>query len=136
MANHLTPTELARESGLERRDVIAKCMELGVPIFLTQVRHTGTPWAEPASFSAMVNAISEFAVPTASASPEGITAGPDGNLWFVEQLADKIGMINPGEGMMGVLGLAAILLLGVPLAVNEWLRSILMRHIDRARTRQ
>jgi hypothetical protein len=33
MANHLTPTELARESGLERREVIAKCMELGVPIF-------------------------------------------------------------------------------------------------------
>jgi uncharacterized protein (DUF58 family) len=33
MANHLTPTELAREAGLERRDVIAKCMELGVPIF-------------------------------------------------------------------------------------------------------
>ncbi len=33
MANHLTPTELARESGLERRDVIEKCMELGVPIF-------------------------------------------------------------------------------------------------------
>jgi hypothetical protein len=33
MANHLTPTELARESGLERREVITKCMELGVPIF-------------------------------------------------------------------------------------------------------
>jgi hypothetical protein len=33
MANHLTPTELARESGLERREVISKCMELGVPIF-------------------------------------------------------------------------------------------------------
>jgi hypothetical protein len=33
MPNHLTPTELARESGLERRDVISKCMELGVPIF-------------------------------------------------------------------------------------------------------
>ena len=33
MANHLTPTELAREAGIERRDVIAKCMELGVPIF-------------------------------------------------------------------------------------------------------
>ena len=31
MANHLTPTELARESGLERREVIAKCMEMGVP---------------------------------------------------------------------------------------------------------
>jgi hypothetical protein len=33
MAIHLTPTELARESGLERRAVITKCMELGVPIF-------------------------------------------------------------------------------------------------------
>ncbi|HEX4540203.1 MAG TPA: glycosyltransferase family 39 protein [Acidimicrobiales bacterium] len=32
-----------------------------VPIFLSQLRHTGTPWAEPASFSAMVNAIGEFA---------------------------------------------------------------------------
>ena len=33
MPNHLTPTELAREAGLERRDVISKCMEMGVPIF-------------------------------------------------------------------------------------------------------
>ena len=40
MANHLTPTELARESGLERRDVIAKCMELGVPIFQGRVDKT------------------------------------------------------------------------------------------------
>jgi len=33
MAIHLTPTELAREAGLERREVISKCVELGVPIF-------------------------------------------------------------------------------------------------------
>ncbi len=33
MANHLTPTELAREAGLGRKEVLAKCMELGVPIF-------------------------------------------------------------------------------------------------------
>ncbi len=33
MPNHLTPTELARESGLDRRHVISKCMEMGVPIF-------------------------------------------------------------------------------------------------------
>lgn len=32
-----------------------------VPIFLFQSRHTGTPWAVPASFAAMVNAISSFA---------------------------------------------------------------------------
>jgi hypothetical protein len=33
MAMHLTPTELGREAGMHRRDVISKCMELGVPIF-------------------------------------------------------------------------------------------------------
>ena len=40
MAIHLTPTELARETGLERRDVIAKCMELGVPIFQGRIDKT------------------------------------------------------------------------------------------------
>jgi hypothetical protein len=40
MAIHLTPTELARESGLERREVIEKCMELGVPIFQGRIDKT------------------------------------------------------------------------------------------------
>jgi hypothetical protein len=40
MANHLTPTELAREAGLERRDVIVKCIELGVPIFNGRIDKT------------------------------------------------------------------------------------------------
>lgn len=40
MANHLTPTELARESGLERRDVIIKCVQLGVPIFNGRIDKT------------------------------------------------------------------------------------------------
>ncbi len=40
MPIHLTPTELARESGLERRDVILKCLELGVPIFNGRIDKT------------------------------------------------------------------------------------------------
>ena len=40
MAIHLTPTELAREAGLERKEVIAKCMELGVPIFQGRIDKT------------------------------------------------------------------------------------------------
>jgi hypothetical protein len=52
MANHLTPTELAREAGLERKEVITKCVELGVPIFqgridkslfLATLQHSGSP---------------------------------------------------------------------------------------------
>ena len=33
MANHLTPTELAKAAGLGRREVLLKCVENGVPIF-------------------------------------------------------------------------------------------------------
>jgi hypothetical protein len=40
MSIHLTPTELARESGLDRREVIRKCMELGVPIFEGRIDKT------------------------------------------------------------------------------------------------
>jgi hypothetical protein len=40
MAIHLTPTELARESGMHRREVITKCMELGVPIFQGRIDKT------------------------------------------------------------------------------------------------
>jgi uncharacterized protein (DUF58 family) len=50
MAIHLTPTELAREAGLDRRDVIEKCMELGVPIFQGRIDRT--------LFEASVNAAS------------------------------------------------------------------------------
>jgi hypothetical protein len=33
MANHLTPSELADEVNMKRREVISKCMQMGVPIF-------------------------------------------------------------------------------------------------------
>jgi hypothetical protein len=53
MAIHLTPTELAREAGLDRRDVIEKCMELGVPIFQGRIDKTlflaSVSASEPAS---------------------------------------------------------------------------------------
>lgn len=54
MANHLTPTELAREAGLERKEVLSKCLETGVPIFhgridksLFMANIRQTPPAEP-----------------------------------------------------------------------------------------
>lgn len=40
MPNHLTPTELGREAGMHRREVITKCMELGVPIFQGRIDKT------------------------------------------------------------------------------------------------
>ena len=40
MAVHLTPTELAREAGMHRREVITRCMQLGVPIFQGRIDKT------------------------------------------------------------------------------------------------
>lgn len=40
MANHLTPSELAEEVNMKRREVIAKCMEMGVPIFNGRIDKT------------------------------------------------------------------------------------------------
>src|SRR5713101_2953032 len=33
--------------------------------------------------------------PTANSGPFGITAGPDGNLWFTESEANQLGRITP-----------------------------------------
>ena len=40
MAIHLTPTELAEEVNMKRREVISKCMEMGVPIFNGRIDKT------------------------------------------------------------------------------------------------
>ena len=40
MAVHLTPTELADELNMKRREVIGKCMEMGVPIFNGRIDKT------------------------------------------------------------------------------------------------
>ncbi len=39
--------------------------------------------------------VTEFAVPTAGSGPYGITGGPDGNVWFTEEIGNHIGRITP-----------------------------------------
>ncbi len=38
--------------------------------------------------------ITEFAIPTPQSQPWGITVGPDGALWFTENIGNKIGRIS------------------------------------------
>ena len=45
--------------------------------------------------SATSGTITEYPIPTASSAPGDIAAGPDGNLWFTENLVGKIGKISP-----------------------------------------
>jgi virginiamycin B lyase len=39
--------------------------------------------------------LASYAIPTANAEPNGITAGPDGNVWFTEYRGEHIGRITP-----------------------------------------
>lgn len=39
--------------------------------------------------------ITEYSLPTSMSIPQGITAGPDGNIWFAETHSDKIGKATP-----------------------------------------
>ncbi len=40
MANHLTPSELAAETKMQRQEVIARCMQMGVPILHGRIDKT------------------------------------------------------------------------------------------------
>lgn len=40
MAVHLTPTELADEMQMKRRDVLAKCVEMNVPVLKGRIDKT------------------------------------------------------------------------------------------------
>ncbi len=55
-----------------------------------------TPGSNTISFNIAVGAIAESApVPTANSEPWGIATGPDGNLWFIERVANQIGRLTP-----------------------------------------
>src|SRR5258708_31675860 len=41
----------------------------------------------------------EFNIPTTDSVPTGITAGPDGALWFTEKIKKKIGRLTTARGI-------------------------------------
>jgi len=45
--------------------------------------------------------IAEFAIPTPNASARGVAATADGNLWFTENFANKIGRMDANGSMIG-----------------------------------
>jgi streptogramin lyase len=50
------------------------------------------------SLAAPLGQLRELPTATANSGPEGMVAGPDGNLWYAEAGANKIGEVNPATG--------------------------------------
>ena len=53
------------------------------------------------------HAISYVSIPAPKTAPYGITAGPDGNLWFTDGAAEAIGVINPSTHAISEFSLPA-----------------------------
>src|SRR5664279_1935753 len=55
----------------------------------------GLIFASCAASPAQALTVIDFPVPVQYSGPQGITGGPDGNLWFTEYQANQIGRITP-----------------------------------------
>jgi virginiamycin B lyase len=56
--------------------------------------------------SLLSGGIVEYQIPTVNSGPRDIVAGPDGNLWFTEHLARKIGALTTEGAFLGEWGTA------------------------------
>jgi streptogramin lyase len=59
-----------------------------------RARRCRRPVVEPLESRQLLAGVQEFPV-AANSNPFSIVAGPDGNLWFTELLANRVGAINP-----------------------------------------
>ncbi len=86
------------------------------------------------STAATAQSISRYTTPTASSYPVSITAGPDGNLWFVESQANAVGRITP----QGTFTEFSVPTFGLPVAItagpdgNLWFTDAASDRIGRA----
>src|SRR5262249_5317872 len=79
----------------------------------------------------------EYPIPTTGSYPNGITAGPDGNLWFTEYTGNKIGRINTGGAITEYpIPTADSVLSGIALGPdgNLWFTELLGNKIGRITT--
>jgi virginiamycin B lyase len=82
---------------MKRRTLsIVALVFLGVLVALAAPKHHAP--AQPGDVTELKVTIHEWAVPTKGAHPHDPAVGRDGALWFTEQMANKIGRLDPTTG--------------------------------------
>jgi len=81
---------------MKRTLSVLAIIALGVLFAAASPRHRPPSWPTPAADLKVT--IREWPVPTKGAHPHDPAVGPDGSLWFTEQMVNKIGRLNPSTG--------------------------------------
>jgi virginiamycin B lyase len=68
---------------------------LGLALGVSLASHGAPPGAEVSELKVTIR---EWDVPTKGAHPHDPAVGPDGALWFTEQMANKLGRLDPATG--------------------------------------
>ena len=68
---------------------VRRSLFVALGVLLSSLLGVGTAMANP------LGQVTEFAIPTGNSGPEGIAAGPDGNLWITEGEWSKVARITP-----------------------------------------
>ena len=79
-----------------KRSTSQRIVLLGLAGLVIVALTSGIVWFT-AHQASPAGSITEFPIPTAKSVPDGITAGPDDNLWFTEHDGNKIGRITSGK---------------------------------------
>ncbi len=87
----MTGRDTGLPAGVNRRHVAGALVALCACVSLAAAM-PGRASASPAAMP--LGEIQAYTVPTGSGGPLGIVAGPDGNLWFTEDDAGKVGVIS------------------------------------------
>lgn len=80
----------------KRTLAIVALILVGVLVALASPRHHAP--TQPGDVTDLKVTIREWAVPTKGAHPHDPAVGPDGALWFTEQMTNKLGRLDPNTG--------------------------------------
>jgi virginiamycin B lyase len=95
---------LISEIPLQHREMDMKTLTLGilglllVGVLMALASPKHRPPAQPGDVAELKVKIREWSVPTKGAHPHDPAVGPDGALWFTEQMANKLGRLDPKTG--------------------------------------
>jgi len=94
--SHIGANPLDTGAGPEHTDTMHEHRSRPFRAVLAALAVTLVAAVVPATAGAASGTVTLFPTTTADAHPFGITAGPDGNVWFTEKNVGKIGRIAPG----------------------------------------